>query len=194
MGVKERDLEMVKLLFHSKISRHGRWPDGNLVINQKQAVTIKRIYSMFLQGMTYHAIANQLSEEEIEEAFVSAADQLLSCKDSVIEDAQDMIALLFDTAELERQQNELLEETQLISDMVQATIKENATTALDQQEYQKRYDSLPVSLRSPKLNLKRSCQTWKQCSNRKLRLKPSSSNSKVHRMFLRNLTLMSGTA
>lgn len=36
-------------------------PDGNLVVNTEQAVTIKRIYqriySMFLHGMTYHGIA-----------------------------------------------------------------------------------------------------------------------------------------
>lgn len=66
-----------------------------------------------------------------------------------------MIALLFDTAELERQQDELLEETQLISDMVQATIKENATTALDQQEYQKHYDSLSGKFEESKTKLEK---------------------------------------
>lgn len=66
-----------------------------------------------------------------------------------------MIALLFDTAELERQLDELLEETQLISDMVQATIKENATTALDQQEYQKHYDSLSGKFEESKTKLEK---------------------------------------
>ena len=42
----------------------------------------------------------------------------------------------------EAEQVTLLEETQLISDMVQQSIYENAHIALDQAEYQKRYDSL----------------------------------------------------
>jgi site-specific DNA recombinase len=36
----------------------------------------------------------------------------------------------------------LLEETQLISDMIQQSTYENALVALDQAEFQKRYDSL----------------------------------------------------
>lgn len=50
--------------------------------------------------------------------------------------------LLFNTTELEAEQATLLEETQLISDMVQQTIYENAHIALDQTEYQKRYEGL----------------------------------------------------
>jgi len=53
-----------------------------------------------------------------------------------------MVELLFDTSELETEQATLLEETQLISDMVQQSIYKNAHVALDQAEYQKRYDSL----------------------------------------------------
>ena len=44
---------------------YDRGPDGNLVVNPEQAVTIKRIYSMFLQGMTYHGIAKQLTDDGI---------------------------------------------------------------------------------------------------------------------------------
>ena len=50
--------------------------------------------------------------------------------------------MLFNTFELEAEQANLLEETQLISDMVQQSIYENAHVALDQAEYQKCYDSL----------------------------------------------------
>ena len=45
-----------------------------------------------------------------------------------------MVELLFDTSELEAEQATLLEETQLISDMVQQSIYENAHVALDQAE------------------------------------------------------------
>ncbi|MGI6537046.1 MAG: hypothetical protein ACOX22_01615 [Caldicoprobacterales bacterium] len=41
----------------------------------------------------------------------------------------------------------LLEETQLISDMIQQSTYENALVALDQAEFQKRYDSLTKPVR-----------------------------------------------
>ena len=53
-----------------------------------------------------------------------------------------MMALLFDSTDLEREQEELQQETQVVSDMVQQCIYENAHVALDQTEYQKRYDGL----------------------------------------------------
>lgn len=64
-----------------------------------------------------------------------------------------MMSAILDTTALEKEQDELLEETQLISEMVQATIRENATVALDQTEYQKRYDSLSTKFDKSKARL-----------------------------------------
>ena len=44
---------------------YDRGPDGNLVVNRAQAVIVKRIYSLFLQGMTYHGIADTLTKDGI---------------------------------------------------------------------------------------------------------------------------------
>ena len=51
------------------------------------------------------------------------------------------------------EQTSLLEETQLISDMVQQMIHENAHVALDQTEYQKRYDNLTQHFETAKQRL-----------------------------------------
>lgn len=83
-----------------------------------------------------------LTDEEIQLHFLSAANKLLATKAAVIANGREMQALLFDTTELEAEQTQLLEETQVVSDMVQQAIQENARTALNQTEYQKRYDSL----------------------------------------------------
>lgn len=64
-----------------------------------------------------------------------------------------MVDLLFNTTELEAEPATLLEETQLISDMVQQTIHENAHVALDQTEYQKRYDNLTQRFETAKQRL-----------------------------------------
>lgn len=83
-----------------------------------------------------------LTDEEIQLYFLSAANKLLATKAAVIANGREMQVLLFDTTELEAEQTQLLEETQVVSDMVQQAIQENARTALNQTEYQKRYDSL----------------------------------------------------
>jgi len=44
---------------------YDRGEDGNLVINEKQAVIVRRIYGLFLQGKTPYAIAKQLTDEGI---------------------------------------------------------------------------------------------------------------------------------
>lgn len=71
----------------------------------------------------------------------------------MVADAREMETLLFDTAELEREQDELLQETQVVSDMVQQCIFENAHVALDQTEYQKRYDGLTARFERAKARL-----------------------------------------
>ncbi len=44
---------------------YDRGPDGNLVVNREQAAIVQRIYAMFLQGMTYNGIAQQLTADGI---------------------------------------------------------------------------------------------------------------------------------
>ena len=44
---------------------YDRGPDGNLVVNESEAAVIRRIYSMFLQGMTPHGIAAKLTADGI---------------------------------------------------------------------------------------------------------------------------------
>ena len=44
---------------------YDRGEDGNLVINPEQADTIKRIYSMFLQGMTPFGIASKMTADGV---------------------------------------------------------------------------------------------------------------------------------
>ena len=44
---------------------YDRGDDGNLVLNKEEAVIVKRIFSMFLQGMTPYGIARKLTSEGI---------------------------------------------------------------------------------------------------------------------------------
>ncbi len=49
----------------SRFLGYDRGPDGALVVNRKEAVTVRRIYDMFLRGMSTYGIAKQLTAEGI---------------------------------------------------------------------------------------------------------------------------------
>ncbi len=44
---------------------YDRGPDGNLVVNPEQAKTVRYIYTLFLQGMSFNGIATRLTAEGI---------------------------------------------------------------------------------------------------------------------------------
>lgn len=83
-----------------------------------------------------------LTDDDIKAAFLSAANKLLETKAEVIANGNEMLGLLFKTDELETERNRLIEEAQVISDAIQQNIAENARIALNQTDYQKRYDDL----------------------------------------------------
>lgn len=44
---------------------YDRGPNGELIVNEEQAKLVKRIYRMFMEGMTPHGIASKLTKEGI---------------------------------------------------------------------------------------------------------------------------------
>ena len=94
-----------------------------------------------------------LTDEEIQAAFLRAANKLLATKAAVIANGRAMVEVLFSTAALEAEHDELLQETQVVSDLVQQCIYENAHVAQDQTEYQKRYDALTQRFEKAKSRL-----------------------------------------
>ncbi len=49
----------------SRFLGYDRGGDGNLIVNEKEAETVRRIYEMFLQGDTPYTIAKKLTEDGI---------------------------------------------------------------------------------------------------------------------------------
>ena len=83
-----------------------------------------------------------LTDDNVKAAFLSAANKLLQTKAEVIANGKKMLRLLFKTDEIASRRDKLIEEALVVANAVQQNIAENARTALDQAEYQKRYDSL----------------------------------------------------
>jgi DNA invertase Pin-like site-specific DNA recombinase len=83
-----------------------------------------------------------LDEESIRRLFVSAMNKLLTDKKEIIANLTAMRSELFDTAALETERSELQSELAVVTELIQKCIEENARVALDQADYQKRYDAL----------------------------------------------------
>ena len=83
-----------------------------------------------------------LTEDEIGMLFVKAYNQLIADRKFIIEDGKAIIALLTDTSALDRELASLVAELQITQSLQQQAIQQNATLALDQQEYQLRFEAL----------------------------------------------------
>lgn len=83
-----------------------------------------------------------IDEEIIKGAFIKAYNILSKNKKELIEDCNNMISLITNTADLDSKIIIQQEEVNMIVDRVNAIVKENASTPQDQEEYQKRYDLL----------------------------------------------------
>lgn len=83
-----------------------------------------------------------LDEDEIKESFMKAVNKLIIDKDEIVANFRHIKTTVFDTTNLEKEQAELQGEMEVVAGMIQQVISENAHLALDQEEYQTRYNAL----------------------------------------------------
>lgn len=81
-------------------------------------------------------------EMTLQQLFISAVNKLLKNRKAIIANFALIEESVFGTVELERQYAILQDELTVIAELEQKCILENATVALDQVEYQKRYDEI----------------------------------------------------
>jgi len=94
-----------------------------------------------------------LDEETIKKLFVAAMNKLLEDKEEIIDNFEFIKSTLYDTSALETQQEELQNEMEIVAEMIQQIIYENAHVALDQTEYQRKYEGLTQRFDDAKANL-----------------------------------------
>jgi len=96
-----------------------------------------------------------LYEDRIKEAFLEAFNSLLDNKDEILEGYKESIHVLTDTSGLDRESAKLLSECEVVAELLHKCVKENARSALDQQEYQQRYTSLAERYEAAKDGLRK---------------------------------------
>lgn len=98
--------------------------------------------------------APHLYEDAIKQLFVTAANKLLVDKDEIIANFKSVKTVLYDTGSLETEQSELQNELEIITELIQQCVTENTQVAINQTDYQKRYNDLTQRFESNKLRLK----------------------------------------
>ena len=64
-GIRKKMADGKFTLAYSRFLGYDRGEEGNLVINEEQAKIVRRIYAMFLQGMSPYGIAKELTAEGV---------------------------------------------------------------------------------------------------------------------------------
>ena len=85
-----------------------------------------------------------LTENEIQAAFVNVMNRLIENKNNIIADSKMLMKQLTDCTDLEKEMTQLQVEMNVLSEMLRNAIDENARAAIDQEEYNRRYDELEV--------------------------------------------------
>ncbi len=83
-----------------------------------------------------------LDEKTIQELFIKAANAIFEERAGIAEDFEEIQRQQYDTRQLEEERLRLQDELNVVAEMMQQCINENARVALDQTEYQARYDGL----------------------------------------------------
>ena len=79
--------------------------------------------------------APHLSELMIEQKFLAAFNQLLAQRDFIADDMQAIIRQLTNTAVLDAEKEALQVEMGIVSELIRQVVSQNASAALDQEEY-----------------------------------------------------------
>ena len=122
------------------------------------------------------------TDDEIKAFFISAVNKLLPEKDSIIKAFNTIKSTVFDTSDLDAEKTALEQEMVIFSEMMQQSINENARVALDQTEYQKRYDGLTERFGKAKARLEEVTAVISDKANRQATIED----------FLRELQLLDG--
>jgi regulator of replication initiation timing len=100
------------------------------------------IQQINIAALNIAAIGNiTITEEEVKSKFILAYNEFIGNRSQLVEDCKEMIQILDNTSELEDKLASLNQKAEDIIILVKNLIEQNSTEALDQDEFQKKYDS-----------------------------------------------------
>lgn len=82
------------------------------------------------------------TEEQLQSIFMGFINSLITDRDSIIGAYNDVISSLTDISALEAERETLHDECEVVLELMRKIVQENARTAIDQSDYQRRYNAL----------------------------------------------------
>ena len=86
--------------------------------------------------------ASHLTDGQIQAAFLAAFNDRLNSKAEIFEAYDEVLRVLTDNTDLDAEAATLAEECEVVMELTRKAVQENASAALDQGEYQRRYEGL----------------------------------------------------
>ena len=83
-----------------------------------------------------------LTDATIKAKFLEAFNQLLADREALIADCQSMQTVLTDCSDIDREIKGLQQELDIVEELIRRCVDDNSSTAIDQDEYNARYNSL----------------------------------------------------
>lgn len=83
-----------------------------------------------------------LYEEQIKEQFISALSELLSDRETLLDNGRLILEQLTDCSEIDTELHDISVELDLLAGLIRSCIFENAVTAIEQSDYTERYNKL----------------------------------------------------
>lgn len=108
--------------------------------NSKYRRVIWQCNAKFKDG--YKCQTPHLMEDCIEWCFLEAYNQLLAQRFSIASEYKAIMSYLMDTASIEREAAALRDEIAVVDELIRQAISQNASMALNQADYQQRYNGL----------------------------------------------------
>jgi len=90
----------------------------------------------------HHCTTPHLTETAIQEKFLHAFNQLIDHRDFIAKDIKIIVDFLTDTKILKSEAAELRDEMEIVTELMKQAIAQNASIAMDQEEYTARYNAL----------------------------------------------------
>ena len=127
-----------------------------------------------------------LTEGEIKAAFLAAFNIVLGSRDDIIEAYEEVIAALTDTADLDAEQETLENESEVVLGLIQKIISENAQTAMDQEEYNRRYDAYSERFEAARKRLAEIAELRQERNAKKTRIRLFMENMNSHQELVQS--------
>ena len=133
-----------------------------------------------------HCSTPHLTEGEIKAAFLAAFNIVLGSRDEIIEAYEEVIAALTDTADLDAEQETLENESEVVLGLIQKIISENAQTAMDQEEYNRRYDAYSERFEAARKRLAEIAELRQERNAKKTRIRLFMENMNSHQELVQS--------